>query len=59
VYDEFLIVMEEKLKKEMLTAESVLDDLRREFKRVDCNNNRRLTLAQLGQVFINLNISLE
>jgi hypothetical protein len=51
--------MEEKLKKEMLTAESVLDDLRREFKRVDCNNNRRLTLAQLGQVFINLNISLE
>jgi len=37
--------MEEKIKNEMMTSESVIDDLKREFKKVDMNNKRMLNIG--------------
>jgi hypothetical protein len=39
------MIMEEKIKNEMLTSESVIDELKREFKKVDMNNTRMLNIG--------------
>ena len=44
-FDEFKMIMEEKIKNEMLTSESVIDELKREFKKVDMNNTRMLNIG--------------
>lgn len=40
--------MEEKLRNEMLTSETVIDELKREFRKVDLNNSHQISIAQLG-----------
>ncbi len=41
-YEEFRIIMEERMKNEMLTAEDIIDDLIKEFKKVDITNKRKI-----------------
>jgi EF-hand domain len=43
--DEFKILMEEKFKSDMLTSESIIDDLKREFKKIDLENKRLLSIG--------------
>lgn len=51
--------MEEKLRNEMLTSESVIDELKREFRKVDLNNSHQISIAQLGQVLNNMGANLK
>jgi hypothetical protein len=44
-FEEFKEIMEDKIKNEMLTSEAVIDILKREFKKVDLDNKRSLTIA--------------
>ncbi|EGR32199.1 hypothetical protein IMG5_092660 [Ichthyophthirius multifiliis] len=57
-FDEFKIIMQEKIKNEMMTAETIIDELKREFKKVDIDNSRLLNIVQLQQVFKNLGVVL-
>ncbi|KAL4486335.1 hypothetical protein ABPG72_007121 [Tetrahymena utriculariae] len=58
-YEEFKMIMEEKIKNEMMTSESIIDDLKKEFKKVDLQNTRSLNIGQLGQVFSNMGVQLK
>lgn len=44
-FEEFKLIMEEKLKNEMMTSDTVINDLKREFKKVDMNNKRMLNIG--------------
>lgn len=44
-FEEFKLIMEEKLKNEMMTSDTVINDLKREFKKVDMNNTRMLNIG--------------
>ncbi|EGR29782.1 hypothetical protein IMG5_148630 [Ichthyophthirius multifiliis] len=55
---EFKIILEEKIKQEILTAEDIIDDLRKEFFKVDLYKKRVINFYQLGQVLSNLNVNI-
>lgn len=44
-YEEFKIIMEDKIKNDMMTAETIIDELKREFKKVDIDNSRLLNIV--------------
>ena len=59
VFGEFRVILERKLRKDILQMEQLLSDLRFEFKKADINNDRQLGAPQLNQVLINLGIELK
>lgn len=44
-YDEFKEIMEEKIKNEMMNSESIIEEIKREFRKVDMNNTRALSIG--------------
>ena len=41
-----------------MTADNLLDDIRREFKKLDVNNKSCLNVQQIGQLFKNVGIDI-
>lgn len=58
-YNEFSIILKDILKKEMLQAEDLLEELRREFRMVCNPATRVLSKEQVKQVFTNMGVPVK